>query len=260
MKKNLLKCKYKHQIILRVLILQALIGWQTGNSPPKFQCAGSWIGENVILTGGHCTHRDNVSPTTVRLGHGQNNEDFKIVNITTHYRYKKHLDYHNMAILEIDRVPNRAKFSPACIWTKENIAYSSVFLIGRFKNDFRETKLSILNTEKCHEYYDPTPELRFGILVCCFCAKNENESFCTDEPSSPIQIYLKDKNKHTVPFLIGHKSIGKSCNTVVPGVYTRYSNYADWIETVSGIDFANHMGKHEIIKGQLDRGLMYILF
>ena len=106
-----------------------------------------------------------------------------------------------------------------------------------------ETKLTIINTEKCHEYYDPTPELRFGILLCCFCGRNAEEKFCTEEPSSPIQIYLKDKNKHTVPFLIGHKSIGKSCNTPVPGVYTHYSNYVDWIETVSGISFKNHLGK-----------------
>lgn len=57
-----------------------------------------------------------------------------------------------------------------------------------------------------------------------------------DLHSSPLQIVARRSGKE-VPYLIGHKSIGKSCDTSTPGIYTRYGSYYEWLETVTGLDF-----------------------
>lgn len=49
------------------------------------------------------------------------------------------------------------------------------------------------------------------------------------------------QNKH-IPYIFGLKSLGQSCGTPIPGVYTRLSSYKAWIEAIVGESF-DHEGK-----------------
>lgn len=45
-----------------------------------------------------------------------------------------------------------------------------------------------------------------------------------------------------IPFIFGLKSLGQSCATPVPGVYTLLSSYKAWIEAIVGESF-DHEGE-----------------
>ncbi|XP_055617879.1 serine protease snake-like [Toxorhynchites rutilus septentrionalis] len=200
-------------------------------------CGGAYLGDRVVVFGAHCTNRNGRKPDIVRFGSVFGSSfDLHVVNITVHYRYKPQFDYHNMAVAFLDRDPETVnhKIKPACILKPHPKPNHSVQLIGPIETQLDRADLVSMGSEKCHEYYNPQHKLRFGVLLCCFCARNANIERCTDLHSSPLQILLSFSGKK-VPFLIGHKSIGKPCGTNAPAIYTRYGSYFEWIETVTGM-------------------------
>lgn len=215
------------------------IGQRLPNGQFEPVCGGSYLGKNAVVLGAHCFNRKGKAPDTARFRaspYGGEPVDLTITNYTLHYRYKPQFDYHNMAIAFLERDPRTAisTVKPACVTKPHLRGNKAVQLIGLIGNQLDKVDLQSVSSEKCHEYYDPNRKLRFGVLLCCFCARNANLQRCTDQHSAPLQAIVSRSGKQ-VPFLIGHKSIGRSCGTNRPGVYTRYGSYYEWIETVTGI-------------------------
>ncbi|XP_052861007.1 serine protease snake-like [Anopheles cruzii] len=217
-----------------------LLGSTGSGGQRQFRCGGAYVGRNVIVAGAHCVTAKNQPPLdTVRFGAGSNDEQhFRIVNHTLHYRYKPQFEYHNMAVFFLDASPEvvtSGKYKPACI-LKPHMKTGTVQMVGDGSDgrglSLQTTELDVVPSEKCHEYYNPIPKLRFGVLLCCFCAMNSNTSECSNMHSSPLQVVLA-RNGKSVPFLIGHKSIGKACGSKSPAVFTRYGSYYEWLETVT---------------------------
>ncbi|XP_058811604.1 serine protease snake-like isoform X2 [Topomyia yanbarensis] len=216
------------------------IGQTQPNGKIEYNCGGSYLGSAMVVFGAHCANMNGRQPDIVRFGSTlANGINVRIANITIHYRYKPQFDYHNMAVAQLERNPQSisAAIKPACIMKPHLKSNTPVQLIGPIKDRLERTSLLAVGSEKCHEYYNPNRKLRFGVLLCCFCARSTNSSPCTTQHSSPLQIIRKQSGKE-VPFLIGHKSVGKSCGTVTPAVYTRYGSYFEWLETVTGLKFA----------------------
>lgn len=122
------------------------------------------------------------SPDTVRFRNAYGGStDLRISNFTLHYRYKPQFDYHNMAVAFLDRDPRTAinTVKPACVLKPHIKGNKSVQLIGLIGNQLDRADLQTVSSEKCHEYYNPNRKLRFGVLLCCFCARNANLKNCT---------------------------------------------------------------------------------
>ncbi|XP_019531205.3 serine protease Hayan-like [Aedes albopictus] len=225
----------------------ALIGWTQRSGAIKFDCAGSYLGKNIILTGARCLERDGALADVVRLGTAMGSPmDFHVHNVTVHYRYQAEYYYHNMAIIILKEDPQAvsSRFKPACIYSHAPpIPEGRVHLMGRdAEGSYLKTELDLVDSDKCHEYYSPTKKLKYGaLLVCCMCARNAEIAKCASELGSPMQIIL-EKNGKRVPFLVGQKTIGRSCGTKVPGIYTRLSSdgHLPWIVTIARMDFYNH--------------------
>ncbi|XP_058123249.1 serine protease snake-like [Anopheles ziemanni] len=219
-----------------------LLGSTRADGTREFRCGGSYLGRNIVVAGAHCATGKNQPPLdTARFGAGTNNAlNLRIANHTLHYRYKPQFEYHNMAIFFLDRNPdsvNPGTFKPACV-LRPHIQRGTVQLVGDGSNgrglSLQTTDLDVVASDKCHEYYNPIPKLRFGVLLCCFCAMNPNTKECSTLHSSPLQ-YTVTQNGKRVPFLIGHRSIGKACGVKSPAVYTRYGSYYEWLETVTNL-------------------------
>ncbi|KXJ75300.1 hypothetical protein RP20_CCG011988 [Aedes albopictus] len=195
----------------------------------------------MVVLGAHCANKNGRQPDLARFGSSSGNTfDIAIANITLHYRYKPQFDYHNMAIAILERNPQiySSAIKAACILKahpKTNTAVQLIGPIGDGSDRLERADLQAVGSEKCHEYYNPNRKLRFGVLLCCFCARNAKLDRCTNLHSSPLQIVARRSGKE-VPYLIGHKSIGKSCDTNTPGIYTRYGSYFEWLETVTGLN------------------------
>ncbi|XP_058811601.1 serine protease Hayan-like [Topomyia yanbarensis] len=225
----------------------ALIGWTNSqDGTVKFDCSGSYLGRNVIMTGARCLERNGTRADVVRLGEAIGfPRDFRIDNISVHYRYQAEYYYHNMAIIFLTENPQTVSkwLKPACIYSVEPPLNISVDLVGRDSSGlFQKTPLELVGSDKCHEYYTPTKKFKYGaLLVCCMCARNAATHKCASELSSPMQVILV-KNGKRVPFLVGQKTIGKSCGSKTPGIYTRLSSdgHLPWITTIAEMDFKDH--------------------
>ncbi|EAT35189.1 AAEL012625-PA [Aedes aegypti] len=225
----------------------ALIGWTQPDGSIKFDCAGSYLGRNIIMTGARCLERNGARTDIVRLGTAMGSpQDFHVQNMTVHYRYQAEYYYHNMAIIFLMEDPQlvSGRFRPACIYSRPPpIPEGRVHLIGRDGGGmYHRTELDLVDSAKCHEYYSPTKKLKYGaLLVCCMCARNPNVDKCASELGSQMQIVL-EKNGKRVPFLVGQKTINRSCGSKVPGIYTRLSSdgHLPWISTVARMDFHDH--------------------
>lgn len=214
------------------------IGQRQSNGAVAIVCGGSYLGGNMVVLGAHCSSKNGRQPDVARFGSSTGSTfDIAIVNFTIHYRYKPQFDYHNMAIAVLERNPQTysGAIKPACVLQPHPKSNTPVQMIGPIGNRLEKADLLAVGSEKCHEYYNPNRKLRFGVLLCCFCARNAKINRCSDLHSSPLQIIAKRSGKE-VPFLIGHKSIGKSCGTNTPGIYTRYGSYFEWLETVTGLN------------------------
>uniref|UniRef100_A0A182QFE5 Peptidase S1 domain-containing protein n=1 Tax=Anopheles farauti TaxID=69004 RepID=A0A182QFE5_9DIPT len=219
-----------------------LLGSTRSDGTRDFRCGGSYLGRNMVVAGAHCvTGKNQPSLDTVRFGSGTNNVmHFRITNHTLHYRYKPQFEYHNMAIYYLDGRPDvvgAGRIKPACI-LKPHMKKGTVDMVGDSSNgrglSLTTTPLDVVSSEKCHEYYNPIPKLRFGVLLCCFCAMNSDTAECSNMHSSPLQLVI-NRNGKSVPFLIGHKSIGKACGVKSPAVFTRYGSYYEWLETITNL-------------------------
>ncbi|XP_055615599.1 serine protease Hayan-like [Toxorhynchites rutilus septentrionalis] len=225
----------------------ALIGWtRPEDGSIKFDCTGSYLGSNVIMTGARCLERNGIRADVVRLGAAIGSpRDFHIQNVTVHYRYQAEYYYHNMAIIFLTEYPRKVsdKFKPACILSTLPTAGSNVYLIGRnAEGVFQKTHVELVNSDKCHEFYSPTKKFKYGaLLVCCMCARNMTTTKCASELSAPLQMIMEKRGKR-VPFLVGQKTIGRSCGSKTPGIYTRLSSdgHFPWISTVAEINFKDH--------------------
>ncbi|XP_062540267.1 uncharacterized protein LOC134208225 [Armigeres subalbatus] len=225
----------------------ALIGWTQPSGEIKFDCAGSYLGKNVIMTGARCLERDGAFTDVVRLGTAMGApKDFHVHNMSIHYRYQAEYYYHNMAILFLTEDPNQVDkhFKPACIYSRPPpIREGKVHLIGRDAGGtYHRTELDLVDSRKCHEFYNPTRKLKYGaLLVCCMCARNPSVNKCASELGSQMQIVL-EKNGKKVPFLVGQKTINRSCGSMIPGIYTRLSSdgHLPWISTIARLDFHDH--------------------
>ncbi|XP_058449084.1 serine protease Hayan-like [Malaya genurostris] len=225
----------------------ALIGWtDPTDGSIKFDCTGSYLGRNMILTGARCLERNGTRANVVRLGEAIGlPRDFEVDNVSVHYRYQAEYYYHNMAIIFLKENPQMvsSRFKPACIFSVEPPLDIKVHVVGRdSRGSFQKTSVDLVGSDKCHEYYTPTKKFKYGaLLVCCMCARNPTTQNCASELASPMQTIL-EKNGKRVPFLVGQKTIGKSCGSKIPGIYTRLSSdgHLPWISTIAAMDFKDH--------------------
>lgn len=225
----------------------ALIGWTGSDGRIKFDCTGSYIGKNMILTGARCLERNGTRADVVRLGEAIDTpRDFAIQDVIVHYRYQAEYYYHNMAIVYLKEHPQTVSkvYKPACILSTLPTPTMQIDLIGRDADGvFQKTAVELVDSDKCHEYYSPTKKFKYGaLLVCCMCARSATATTkCASELSAPMQTIMERDGKR-VPFLVGQKTIGRSCGSKIPGIYTRLSSdgHFPWIATISEIEFANH--------------------
>lgn len=88
----------------------AAIGWKDSDGNISWNCGGSLISENVILTAAHCTQWKGKRPDIVRLGDLDLNEikededvqEFEVKEIIIHPNYTSRFHYHDIALLVLN--------------------------------------------------------------------------------------------------------------------------------------------------------------
>ncbi|XP_017776773.1 PREDICTED: venom protease-like isoform X1 [Nicrophorus vespilloides] len=220
----------------------AALGYRNESRTHWF-CAGSLVNNKFVITAAACLSK-NIN--IVRLGDLDLNNDndglvpqeFGVLKTFVHPKYKAPFVYNDIAIIELNDTVTFTKFvKPACI--NEGVRTREPFWreVG-FKdiNTLTVIPLRQLNRRACNLYFDND---KFANLVpfgldpdTQLCASSvSSHQYCQMSVGGPLQNF--DINYVDGIFLIGITAIPKPCShTNEPGIYTRVSHYAPWIESI----------------------------
>ncbi|GLV40322.1 snake [Carabus blaptoides fortunei] len=219
-----------------------------------WRCGGTLISEQFILTAGHCLHYRNVGPVRwIRVGElvlGSNTDearpkDFSVLESIKHPQYLPPSSYNDIALVKVNgQIPLGRFVRPACLHTTTFINATRYIATGWGITQFGASKgsdalqkviLDSFSQDQCNTSYESNisdRKLKFGIVPetqMCAGGTDREKDACQGDSGGPLQIFSKEV--YCMYNIVGVTSFGKTCGvTGSPGVYTRVSQYIDWIE------------------------------
>nr|XP_036223016.1 serine protease snake-like isoform X2 [Bactrocera oleae] len=227
----------------------AALGWritkEDGTESIAYRCGATLIGSRHLLTAAHCFYHSSDLPVVVRPGGFDLNSttaiDYDIDQIIEHPNYIYPGLYNDIAIVRMEKVFLYTWIvARACVWYKP-LAEQEVTAIGYGNTQFAgtsspllmKTSLSTISNEECNQHYEQDDEvLSSGVVSTQLCAKDYEKlrDTCQGDSGGPLIVYEKIDGYIRMAYIVGITSFGIGCGTGTPGIYTRISEYFDWIE------------------------------
>ncbi|XP_049539654.1 uncharacterized protein LOC125953881 [Anopheles darlingi] len=238
---------YGQPALLREFAHIAAIGWTRSDGKIDWNCGGSLIWENFILTAAHCAIDDEeIQPDVARFGdlniYSDEDDDYaqqlRIVEVIRHPQHRFSGKYYDVALMRLERnITVHETVAPACLWLDDEVRFPKLLSAGWGRTGFAEDKTKILlkvsltplTNAECSRFYTTAERgLRNGLHDHHLCAGDELMDTCPGDSGGPLHVKLLHNAKIS-PFLVGVTSFGKPCGQSNPGVYARVSQFGGWI-------------------------------
>lgn len=225
-----------------------------------YLCGGALVTKRHVVTAAHCL-RDDMA--TVLLGEyvlkndtdGANPEEFKIIKKSPHEAYNSRTFDNDIAVITFDRdVGFREGIQPICLPSatpgviEERFAGSGTYVTGWGAKEFRgptsntllQALIQVTTPEYCSEKFSQFSNVQIDeTKICARDVNAESASLikdaCQGDSGGPLMLDRRGDDGKFRYHLIGVVSFGFKCAVPgFPGVYTRITEYDEWIkETIA---------------------------
>jgi len=208
-------------------------------------CGATLISVNHVLTAAHCLAPFKQSDIQVKLGEydfteaGETEDQtFNVLWMKNHENYNDESYEHDIAMIKLDRpaITSNSVW-PICLppptekFTNRRafvIGWGTIYFGGPTSSILQEVNVRVWEPKDCKKNY---ATLGRNVLDTMLCAGETNKDSCQGDSGGPLNCLSPKTRKWE---LCGVVSWGAKCaEPDFPGVYTRVTEYLDWIDNNS---------------------------
>merc|ERR1712183_248439 len=197
-------------------------------------CGATLISDTHVLTAAHCLEPFRKEDILVRLGEYDFSQTGETGDETFSVAAMK-LHENDIAVIRLDRAATFSKsIWPICLpapstqFTNNRafvIGWGTIYSAGPVSNTLQEVNVRVWENSECAQNYATLSRVVTDTMLC---AGETNKDSCQGDSGGPLNCMNRNTGKWE---LCGVVSWGAKCALAeFPGVYTRTTEYLDWVQ------------------------------